>query len=789
MDIRLKEIASKAAGTYFIVTDNSGVVTSEATSNLRLFFINVNKGPVNTVVIFQQGDATGFQSIFGKGNRQNEKRGNFSNKSCLEALTAGPIAVINLRKFDDSVDEAGIVGLNPNVTVLEKTETGYSKLFNVNGLWSPKAKNIVDLLTAEHLLNIGNVGTSDVTFFVVLSTHATELTNEGALSLRNSTLTIDDYPGVDFDMLLKDTFVDVYIFNNTFNPATVGTNQFYGQLFDSAGNIEFGDLETLSAISESGFNRRITGSLIPNLKNEFDENISIDVLMNSVFPETGLISYINDDLLELVNVNGIPTINTKLEDYYTVSGGLKGAALSLKMLSHVLTPQAVNPTKVVNLAEVMDADILSRNADFMLTVEGGIFQAGADNLYGNKVLAVHENGIRIGDELIFTDLTDSKVKSVQVVSIEILDAAVETYLDGIANGALTYSLALLTLSGKVNSLSYSRKKSLLDATELKVTPFALSSYKARDAQFTNGTAARQKEILDVMLSPGIVKGLKNFDGVRYLVDAFKSYVEASYKSQFGQLVLELDKGNKFVRSILNEPFIEDLEKSTNPLFKQSPTSIFDLSFLPLGGNKNFSTVFLTKFTAGAEMCFFFGPGKLDGNNLMVQAAGVSNAFISKAFPFDVVANSSGYIDNVGGIEFNPDDTERGNFEKFRWNPIVKNSAGFTIFGNLTGQKDRTALQQIHNSELLAYIKESLFNLSRDEAFKKGLYNEYLATEIEVSSFFENLVLMGAIAPNPVVICNASNNTADISKQKIKLIHIEYTNIDSLDKVVFDLNLN
>ena len=132
MDIRLREIAGKAAGTYFMVTDNSGVTEIEETSNLRLFFINVENGPVNTIVVFKKGDTSGFQSIFGKRLRKKEKQGNFSIKSCLNALTAGPIAVMNLRVFNE-LDTTQIHGLNPNMSLEEKQTEEYSKLFNTNG--------------------------------------------------------------------------------------------------------------------------------------------------------------------------------------------------------------------------------------------------------------------------------------------------------------------------------------------------------------------------------------------------------------------------------------------------------------------------------------------------------------------------------------------------------------------------------------------------------------------------------------------------------------------------------
>lgn len=773
MDIRLREIAGQAAGTYFLVTDNSGVTEIEQTSNLRLFFINVEKGPINTIVVFKKGDKTGFQSIFGKTLRKNEKQGNFSIRECLNALTTSGIAVINLRVFDDSVDKTEIFGISPNTTVQEKLEKEYTKLFNTNGLWTIKPKNIQTLLTTENLLNIGNVGNSDVSFFVTVAKSVSTLTNEGEKTLVSTILDIEDFPALNPDAYVKDTFVDVYIFNNTFDPTTVSTNRYYGNLFGATGLIDYSNLDVLAAIPESGFNRKITGSLIPNLKNEFDEIISIDTLMNNVFPETNLISYINDDLLELTDIDANPVINTKFTGYYNnTTGALTAGGI---LLSHRL--QDLTATKKdINLTTILDADLVNLDSKNLLTYTGGIFPDVAEK---NKVYAIYENGIRVGDRI----LDSASTQDVIVQSIEIVEAA---STDGLEVGSLlTYTKVVMTLSGPIVGPGYIRVNDVL--RKGKVICTNLASYKTRIAQFTDGTPSKQKEILDMMLSPGIVKGLKNFNGIRYIVDCFKSHIEGSYKYQFGQLAKTLDESNKFVRAFVNEPFIEDLEKSSNPLFKESPTNVFDLVYLETGGNLNYSTNLLTKFASGAEMCFFFG-SKLDSNNEVPTATDVSSLFVQKTFPFDVVANASGYLDNVSGLALNPDDKERLQLEKFRWNPIIKLSKGFTIYGNSTGQKTNTALSQIHNSELLAYIKESLYNMSKDEAFKKGTYNEYLSTEVEVKSFMDNLALVGAVKANPIVICNASNNTEEISKQKIKLIHVEYFNIDSLDKVVFDLNL-
>lgn len=772
MDIRLREIAGKAAGTYFIVNDNSAVTEIEETSNLRLFFINSEKGPVNTVVVFKKGDTAGLQSIFGKRLRKKEKQGNFSIKSCLDALSAGPIAVMNLRVFND-LDTAQVNGMSPNKETQETKSTIYTKLFNTNGLWTIKPKNIPNLLVNENLLNFGNVGNSDVSYFVTVAKKANvdSLTSEGENTLQQTTLEIEEYPALDADMLVYDTFVDVWCFNNTFDPLTVSTNRYYGHLFNATGLIDYNNLEALTVIPEAGFNRRITGSLIPNLKNEGDESISIDTLMNSVFPETNLICFLNDEVLENDDIDGLPIINTLFNGYYEPDGTLTSTGI---LLSHRLQPVDTN-IKTIDIDAIAVGDNLSFANKAFVTYTGDIFP---DVTMKNKVYGILENGIRVGSRI-----DDTNNQSFNVTNIEVVETESEVGI--VPASGVKYTRVIYTLTGALTGTSYKWVGDILSTG--KVLPTNLESYKPRVEQFTDGTNSRQNEILDMMLSPGIVKGLKNFSGIRYVVDAFKSFIDGGYKSQFGQLCLSLDKSNKFVRAIINEPFIEDLEKSTNPLFKQSPTDVFDMVYLTSGGNPNYSTNFLTKFATGGEMCFFYG-SILDGENEVISAPQISNLFVQKTFAWDVIANASGYMDNVDGLPLNPDDDERKYMEKFKWNPIIKMPKGFTIYGNITGQKKSTALSQIHNSELLAYIKESLYNLSRNEAFKKGTYNEYLATETEVQSFMNDLALNGAIQPNPVVICNASNNTTEISKQKIKLIHVEYYNIDALDKVVFELDL-
>ena len=894
MDIRLREIAANPAGTYFMLTDNSPVPEAFNTGKTRLFFINTDKGAVNTLVLFKKGEKKAFENIFGKRMRKHEKMGNFSIYNVLEALTSSDVAVMNLRKFEP-VDKAGISGLSPNQTTPETKETEYVNIFNRNGLWTIKPKNIANNLSTEHYLNFANVGKGNISYFVIKSSQVDSLTSYGNQTLINVPLEIEDYPGIDPDMLLKDTFVDVYIFNNTFENANL--NKIYGQYFNAGNMIEAKDINALTLLKESGFVKKITGSLIPNLKNEYDENISVDTLVNNSYAETGLICYINDNVLEDETLGGMPIINTTMSGYYTENGALGSVGTLLSYRGQVVTPFNVD------LSEVTSNMIKDLSQEFLVKTTGEIFPD--DKEYGNEVYSLFQNNIRTGDTLFFKDKDTNKIENTQVLGIEMVEVnlpnedgnkerlaksvitideittstvkltytsvpnatsykisrrtegtglasdnvfvelatvsqvaqfedinlvnnnkyvyLVEAYGEGYIKShsipkeitvgglvtaatnnttivptelpdepksALTWDKLLLRTSIPVNADYYVRQLDIVNYQIAKVLPTALKAYIPRQEQFINGTASRQREILDVMLEPGIVKGLKNFEGLRYFVDCFKSYVEAGYKYQYGQLTKELEKSNKFVRAIVNEPFVEDLENSVNPLFKDNPGGVFDIvKWLPLGGNPSYSTQFLSKPATGGENCFYFGSEvDLSGDEYILSGK-ISNLFVQKSYVWDILANTTGYIDNVAGIPFNPDQDERKAMEDFKWNPIIKTNKGYTLYGNKTGQKTPTSLSQIHNSELLAYIQESLEKMSRDETFKKGTYDEFLTTEVEYQSFMNDLALVKAIQPNPIVICSAVNNDAETLKQKIKVIHVEYYNVNAIEKVVFDLKIN
>lgn len=989
----LKQIAGKAAGTYFVVSDNSEGSQNEIFTNLRVAPISSEKGNTNQLIIFKQGDIAAFESMFGKKNRRQEKRGNFSHSACIEMLKQGDLGVVNLREYDDNLDNVGIAGMNSDSTESTSKVVPYSSLFDNDGFWNVKKNNIIIATGSTNLLNFANIGNEDLSFFVVFDSNNVEnVTNEGNETLASMEIEVEEYPGLDPEMRLKDTFVTVSVFKNSFKNALA--NEFYGDLFkqvDVDGTIQtvladgLNSLTELKKLQSAGFVTEFNGSLLPHLKSEFGSDLSIDTIVTAGSNATGLTCAINAEVFETEfseGYNVIDTYNTNLtlgaknlsvvneevaktlklvvsSDEYTptpqdlvvnsimakvIDNGEFSTMTELTLmnagdknyvnvpehyvglfknenlvrlynqenltLKNVRTTLVKNPSKVVTLNTSGNVTGLTVGVDGQsLTVDVDSYMELIKSLVAptlnveslptpiskiNLVNFAYENRSNINVNFVVRDSVD-KNNSINVGTMELFPSSISDFLDANATkikfgnsqllslefdailstavndvkftlpivdtvsvNATAFNLDIFltspfisttlirwTYESEPESIGFAGVKGSGDAYDLSadwpVTPVKtaeagsykliladrplmsyvdnsvqsyvdsykltinkplsvahvnlglteLKSIKLREAQLINGSADRQSRILDVMNTPAIVNGFKNFTGIRYFVDVFKSHVEADYKIQFNRLVDALDSCNIFTRALVNEPFVTDLRASTNPTFR-SVTGEFDLNYLATGGNEDLSTIFINKPKLSAEKVYYFGSGHLDNtDNLQIITPNVSSLFINKNKPWDIVANTSGELSGIVALESYPDDTERKTLENFGWNPIIKKRRNFVVYGDYTGHnafKKRKALSFVSNSELLMYIKSELYLMSLDENFKKGTYDEYIKFETTVKNFMDGLALQGAIKPNPTVVCNFTNNTDDIANAGIKLVTIEYFNLRTLDKVVFALDL-
>lgn len=340
----------KSAGIYRFVWDKSQAPIQEA-ETLRLVVGYSDKGPFNTPVYID--NVADFKTIFGGISKKLERKGIFFHRMALQALEAGPILALNLKKFSD--EEVSYLALNlEDTSFVTNTTTPLVNVYNTDRFWS---------LDPEVLQEI-----DDTKFMTIAATDSKD--SSCTLFLRRYKPTgydvtvkswYSNYPDVEMpsyfegheDMLLEDTFMEVYVFKGKFTPELAKTPELrkYFQfieeqkldengdpVFDDEGKpvmVEtdtlvdisgydcpilkngmtnvFGDavdtLEELASDKNSNFIQVYRGTTIPYFKDMNGSYISLDLLFNRDNNVHKMLMKLNEGLLEESNVLDMLTPN------------------------------------------------------------------------------------------------------------------------------------------------------------------------------------------------------------------------------------------------------------------------------------------------------------------------------------------------------------------------------------------------------------------------------------------------------------------------------------------------
>lgn len=320
-----------------------------------------------------------------------------------------------------------------------------------------------------------------------------------------------------------------------------------------------------------------------------------------------------------------------------------------------------------------------------------------------------------------------------------------------------------------------------EAMSDKFVPLNLASYVPRTAQFIDGTATRQSEILDTLLNTSLRVALQNLDltSWNYIVDGFKSYIEPSCKYQLKTIAEERILG----RAIYNMPSIYDFSKSTNPYFRQTQTSQFETRYIPVGGNTELP--YSNSFSLASDKGFYaygFGPNLLlsDGSS-MPPAAVVSNNFARKylnnkpyailAGPVDGLVGGRGVVDVEYVFNEKNDGTgDRDVLDPFGYNVILKKQAsGLQIYGNRTSQNTvTTPMSSIHTSEIVMYLQSRIRQLLERFVFKYNTAQNRLVIKTEADQICNEPFSDGAIS-GFVNQMDEQNNTSEVINNRIGIL--------------------
>lgn len=245
MAIPVKFQQFKSAGIYRIVYDKSTVLGTEA-ELLRLVVGYSPKGPFNTPVYIKS--VSEFKTIFGDVSKSLEKRGCFFHRTCIHALSTGPILCLNLKKFSNGD------GLGSKENVMQLTtdhEVGFKtllrsvpSLYDTTRFWTLEPENLndingtskVDADTASYL-NIAAIDSIETSNSVFIRKADNSKVKEYNISVsdwyKSYGEPIPDYLTGYENALISDFFTEVYVFNGKFTVDQINASKSLQKYFSN----------------------------------------------------------------------------------------------------------------------------------------------------------------------------------------------------------------------------------------------------------------------------------------------------------------------------------------------------------------------------------------------------------------------------------------------------------------------------------------------------------------------------------------------------------------------------
>jgi len=319
----------KSSGVYTIEIDQSENVVLPLTTG-RLIVGSSRVGPFNTVVLVS--DVRTLKAVYGEIDPKLEKAGSFFHRTIEVALREGPVFALNVVPLDTSdtlnLDNAYFTTFNTeaasNNNDQETVINQYPivEFFNRRRLWFAdsaqlnRSKNLA--LLDNFITNPGGFGTTTIDSNKVLSfvnlgnSNTTIWVRKAAVAGFDvtakewySTIAGSDIEFPTFlhkDDFISDYFVEVIIVNGDWtNYLKLAKDPIYKQFFDESGlksskSADFFALREIKVIS------RTVGTLIPDFKDQRGLTVSIDRLVNRLFPTTGIMCALDVEKLDLIDL-------------------------------------------------------------------------------------------------------------------------------------------------------------------------------------------------------------------------------------------------------------------------------------------------------------------------------------------------------------------------------------------------------------------------------------------------------------------------------------------------------
>ena len=727
----------KSAGIYRFVWDKS-VAPIQAADTLRLVVGYSEKGPFNTPVYID--NTADFKTIFGGISKRLEKKGVYFHRMALQALAGGPILALNLKKFsDETVSFVNFDADSNNTNIAPSTESVLN-IFDTNRFWTLDPKVLSGLDGASKYITIAATDSKETscTIFVRKYTPSGyDVTAKTWYSSRG-----EEFPSYlegHEDMLLEDTFAEIYVFRGKFTKEIASTPEL-SKYFDVDGETvalkshmtnAFGEeVDVLAALADdecSNFVNVYRGTLLPDFKDNSNAYISLDIVFNLDNNKHKMLMNLNSDLLEdaddvLKHVKPVSEYTDLVKDD------------ACKFVSYASDKTTKFATGVVSC--------VVKDGKTEVTIVENNFEKGIepnDEFAVGKVFNIKST--KIGEDM-YEVFSGDKSTGIYV-KIELSPAA--------------------KLTGS-NWVSF------------ETTPIYLEGYTYSTIEKNDKGFAMQSKILSVLTDyKGIIEALTNNVDVEYhyIVDTFESFIGtgAGLKTELALIAKKKDN----CLAILNFPFMSEMTKDSR--FIDSNTKTFDVKQV-----KKYITLPAT--SDGASWCAFYTAITLSDGTVKTycpSAAAVSNLFMDKygaRQPYSIVAGPNyGLVtaDGMVGPDYNFSRNELDFMEPFGVNCLVYvPRRGTQINSNQTAkQTPVSALSKVHVRELVIYLQDEIAAMLQSYQWEFNTQTLRDTVKAKADKLLENVQQNGGVYAFKN-ICDESNNTDDVINNEMLILstHIE-----------------
>lgn len=320
----------KSSGVYTVEIDQSENLALPLTTG-RLIVGSSKIGPFNTIVLVN--DLRTLRAVFGEIDSKLEKNGSYFHRAIETALREGPVFALNVLPIDDEEDPL----LNKDTVFFTTFNTEASSnnsdenpiqnpiidFFNKRRLWFAssdqlnRTKNLA--LGDDFVTNPGGFGNVSIDSNKILSFVNTGKSNITIWTRRANTTGFDitakewyntvgggdenSFPTyVHPDDFISDYMVEVIMISGDWtNYLKLSNDPIYSQFFNEAGLIQT-KASDFFALREIKVLNRTIGCLIPNFLDQSGNSISVDRLVNRLFPTTGVVCALDEKKLDLVDL-------------------------------------------------------------------------------------------------------------------------------------------------------------------------------------------------------------------------------------------------------------------------------------------------------------------------------------------------------------------------------------------------------------------------------------------------------------------------------------------------------